>query len=381
MKKLLFICSLVLSSFCVQNASAQLADGFYHFKNSTTGRYISINDTDPQNYQLDKYSGDLNMAGFRTYLNYDTVSVSPSCIIYVRRLDNGKYDLCGQGSSIYEMSSGRFGVSLIPQGGNTYKISGTYQGVEKRLADGSASTKDSWLMNRLTETENWRAIPVNTSDEYIGIRPDVRTAKGEYYGTIYAGFSFRMVSPGMKAYCVGNAQGATFKMDEIGQDVIPASTPVIIKCNSSNPSENKIEPVRDNPSFSMPNCLDGVYCALSGVAKHFNAKEYYPITMRIIGVNDKGELAFVKAKPEDLYKDLYLRANKAYLRVDSNAADVMTVGPGTGIETIFKDEPSEGILFTPNGVRVPDRKTQRPGIYILRNSDGTTRKIIIKEAK
>ena len=60
MKKLLFVCSFVLSSFCVQNASAQLADGFYHFKNATTGRYISINDTDPQNYQLNTYSGDMS---------------------------------------------------------------------------------------------------------------------------------------------------------------------------------------------------------------------------------------------------------------------------------------------------------------------------------
>jgi len=378
MKKLLFVCSFVLSSFCVQNASAQLADGFYHFKNATTGRYISINDTDPQNYQLNTYSGDLNMAGFRTYLDYDTVAVSPSCIIYVRKLDNGKYDLCGQGSSIYELSSGRFGVSLVPQGGDTYIISGTYQGVEKKLADGSPSTKDSWLMNRLTETENWKAIPVNSSNEYIGIRPDVRTADGEFYGTIYAGFSFRMVSPGMKAYYVSSAQGSTFKMEEIVQDVIPASTPVIIRCNSSNPADNKIEPVRDNSAFSLPNCLQGVYCALSGVAKHFNAKEYTPVTMRVIGVNDKGELAFVKAKPENLYNDLYLRANKAYLQVDGDAASTMTVGSGTGIQTITRDELSEGTLYTLNGVRVPEERTQRPGIYILRSNDGTTRKVIIK---
>ena len=378
MKKLLFVCSFVLSSFCVQNASAQLADGFYHFKNATTGRYISINDTDPQNYQLNTYSGDLNMAGFRTYLNYDTVAVSPSCIIYVRKLDNGKYDLCGQGSSIYELSSGRFGVSLVPQGGDTYIISGTYQGVEKKLADGSPSTKDSWLMNRLTETENWKAIPVNSSNEYIGIRPDVRTADGEFYGTIYAGFSFRMVSPGMKAYYVSSAQGSTFKMEEIVLDVIPASTPVIIRCNSSNPADNKIEPVRDNSAFSLPNCLQGVYCALSGVAKHFNAKEYTPVTMRVIGVNDKGELAFVKAKPENLYNDLYLRANKAYLQVDGDAASTMTVGSGTDIQTITRDELSEGTLYTLNGVRVPEERTQRPGIYILRSNDGTPRKVIIK---
>ena len=378
MKKLLFVCSFVLSSFCVQNASAQLADGFYHFKNATTGRYISINDTDPQNYQLNTYSGDLNMAGFRTYLDYDTVAVSPSCIIYVRKLDNGKYDFCGQGSSIYELSSGRFGVSLVPQGGDTYIISGTYQGIEKKLADGSPSTKDSWLMNRLTETENWKAIPVNTSDEYIGIRPDVRTADGEYYGTIYAGFSFRMVSPGMKAYYVSSTQGSTFKMEEIVQDVIPASTPVIIRCNSSNPTDNKIEPVNDNAAFNQSNCLQGVYCALSGVAKHFNAKDYDPVTMRVIGLDNKGELAFITAKPENLYNDFYLRANKAYLQVDSGTASTMTKESGTNIKTIMKNEPSEGTLYSLNGVHIPEGSIQRPGIYILRSYDGTTRKVIIK---
>lgn len=233
-------------------------------------------------------------------------------------------------------------------------------------------------MNRLSETENWKAIPVNVSDEYLGIRPDVRTADGEYYGTIFAGFSFKMVSPGMKAYYVSSTQGSTFKMEEIGLDVIPASTPVIIRCNSSNPADNKIEPVFDNTSFSQPNNLDGVYCALSGVAKHFNAKEYSPVTMRVIGVNDKGELAFVKAKPENLYKDLYLRANKAYLHVGVAAADVMTVGSGTGIKTIMKDEPSEGTLYSLNGVRVPAGKASRSGVYILRQSDGTTKKIIVK---
>ena len=376
MKKIFL--TFMLTTVIMHSASAQLADGFYHFRNTTTGRYISINDTDPQNYQLDMHSGDLNMGGFRTYLNYDTVSVSPSCVFYVRRLDNGKYDLCGQGSSLYELSSGKFGVNLIPQGGDTYIISGTYQGFEKKLADGSASTKDSWLMNRLPETENWRAIPINISEEYIGIRPDIRTADGEYYGTIFAGFGFRMVSPGMKAYYVSSVQQSTFKMEEIGLDVIPASTPVIIRCSSSNPADNKIEPVFDNTSFSQSNYLDGVYCALSGVAKHFNAKEYTPVTMRVIGVNDKGKLAFVKAKPENLYKDLYLRANKAYLHVGVDAADVMTLGTVDGIKATSINEHAGGTLYAPSGIRVPAGKTPRSGIYILRQSDGTTKKIIVK---
>ena len=150
MKKI--FASLVLATVTMHSASAQLADGFYHVRNSVTGRYISINDTDPQNYQLNTNTGDLNMGGFRTYLNYDTVAVSPSCIIYIRMLDNGKYDFSGQGTSLYALSSGKFGVNLVPQGDDTYKITGSYQGFQKALADGSPSEKDSWLMNRLDAT-------------------------------------------------------------------------------------------------------------------------------------------------------------------------------------------------------------------------------------
>ena len=366
-----------MAAICTISASAQLADGFYHFKNTATGRYISINDTDTKNYQINTHSGDLNMGGFRTYLNYDTVAVSPSCIIYVSSLGNGKYDLRGQGSGLYEMSSGRFGVDLIAQGGNTYKISGTYQGFVKVLSDGSPSDKDSWLMNRLTETQQWQAVPVNTANEYIGIRPDVKTADGQYYGTIYAGFSFRLASPGMKAYYVSAAQGSSFKMEEVSQDIIPAATPVIIRCNSANPADNKIEPVSVAASFGLTNCLEGVYCALSGVSKHFNATLYDAITMRVIGLDDNGNLAFVRAKPEQLYKDIYLKANKAYLRVDANTADVMTIGTATGIETVKTEESTVGVLYALNGVRLPSSANPRPGIYILRTPNGTTKKVRI----
>ena len=370
--------SLMLTTVTMHSASAQVTDGFYHFRNTVTGRYISINDIDPKNYKVNVNSGDINLGGFRTYLNYDTVAVSPSCVIYVRKLDNGKYDFCGQGVSLNDLSSGQFGVNLVPLGGDTYKITGSYQGIQKALADGSPSEKDSWLMNRLTETQKWEALPVNTSDEYIGIRPDVRTANGEYYGTVYAGFSFRMASPGMKAYYVSRAQGSSFTMEEIVQDVVPASTPVIIRCNSSNPADNKIEPVRDDATFRLTNCLQGVYCSLSGVPKHFNATLYDAISMRVIGLDDKGELAFVTARPENLYKDVYLKANRAYLRVDGSAADVMTAGTETGIETMMNDGHSDGTLYTLNGIRVSVGKIQRSGIYILRQSDGTTKKVIMK---
>ncbi len=371
-------CIFAFALLCSLGASAQLVDGFYHFRNTVTGRYISLNDANPNNYEPNLNSGDVNMAGIRTYLNYDTVAVSPSCVFYAKKSSEGKYDISCQGTSLSKISGGRFTIDVFAQGDDVYRISGTYKGIEKWLSDGSPSEKDSWLMNRLTTTRDWKACPINTTDEYVGIRPEVKTADGEFYSTIYAGFAFRLASPGLKAFYISKATGNAVTMVEVGMDEIPASIPVVIKCNSSDPTDNKIEPVIDIAKFSKANCLRGVYCALSGVAKHTNVTPYDPSTMRVIGLDSEGKLAFVKAKDSDLYNNLYLRANKAYLLVGSEAADVMTATIGTGIETIQTDDTSEGELYMLNGVRVSSGTVTSPGIYIHRQKDGTSRKVIVK---
>lgn len=306
------------------SVSTKLSDGFYYFKNAATGRYISFNDTNPENYLISA-SGDVNMAGIRTYINYDTVSVSPSCVIFVKNLGNNQYDLTFQDSNLKGLLSNISDIKITYVDNEKYTIHIIYNGITKYLCDGSSSEKDSWLMNRLEETRYWIPIPINTTDNYIGVRPDVKTASGEFWGTIYTGFNFKVASEGMAAYYVSDAEGAEFNLERINEEVIPAGTPVVIRCNSSNPKDNKIEPVLGDYSFSGNNKLGGVYCALSGVAQHFNATEYAPITMRVIGLNDTGELSFVKANPENLYNDIYLRANKAYLKVNSTDAEVLSL--------------------------------------------------------
>ena len=369
MKKI--ISTAVLVACCTLGMNAQITNGFYHIKNATTGRYVSVNDTDPGNYPISQ-SGDVNMAGIRTYINYDTVSVSPSCVFFIKNLDNGKYDMSSQGSSLYEMANKKYSINLTPAGNGNYTIWGIYNGITKYLSDGSASSKDSWMMNRLEETKYWTFVPINTSDEFIGIRPDVKTANGAYFGTIYAGFSFRLASPGMSAYYVSNAGGKGFTMEEIKDEVIPFATPVVIRCNSADPADNKIEPVTGDYQFYHVNWLGGVFCALSGVAKHFNAKDYDPVTMRVLGTSEEGELAFIKAKPENLYNDFYLRGNKAYLNVNPGDADVMTLGGYDGINSIESDV-KENDLYTITGIKVPKGAAPRAGIYIQKG-----KKIIIK---
>ena len=371
MKRLIF--AVIISIFCVFGAKAQLTDGYYHIKNATTGRYISINDTDPGNYKATQ-AGDVNMGGIRTYINYDTVAVSPSCVIYIKSLGNGGYDLVSQGSSLYNMANQKLAINITSSGNGTYKIHGTAQGITKYLSDGSPSGSDSWMMNNRVDTQDWIPIPINTTDQFIAVRPDVKTADGQYFGTIRAGFSFRLVSEGMAAFYVSNAGGTGFTMNQIEGDIVPAGIPVIIRCNSANIEDNKIEPVIGGYTFDNPNWLEGVYCSIS-VAKHRNTTPYDQITMRLLGLSDKGELAFVKDVPaERLYKEQYLMANKAYLKVNPGDADVMTHGGYTpeAINSVKTDSNTTNI-YTLTGIRLPDGVAPKAGIYIKNG-----KKIIIR---
>lgn len=377
MKKI--ICSVILTTICSVSANAQLADGYYHFKNTVTGRYVSVNDTDPNNYPVSQ-SGDVNMGGIRTYINYDSVAVSPSCVIYVKNLGNGKYDIISQASSLYNMANKKLTINLIQTGEGAYKFSGTANGITKELSDGSPSQSDSWLMNRLSETRNWFAIPINTTDEFIAVRPDIKTADGNYYGTIYAGFSFKLASEGMAAFYISNAGGTGFTMNRIEDDIVPAGTPVIIRCNSANIEDNKIMPIAGGYTFDKPNWLGGVYCSIN-VAKHHNTTLFDKVTMRLLGLNDKGEMAFVTNVPaERLYKEQYLMANKAYLKVNPGDAEVMTHGGYTpepepepqAISSVMTDD-KESTIYTLTGVRIPDGVTPKAGIYVKNG-----KKIILK---
>lgn len=370
---------LFILAICSMTTKAQIPDGFYHIKNADTGRYLSLNDTNPENYPVNKTSGSVNLAGIRTYLNYDSVSVSPSCVIFIKSLGNGQYDLAGQGSSFYEMTSHKLPIDIKEVSNGVYILSGTHSGFTKELMDRSPSDEDGYIMGSGSSGMNrWNIIPINTTNEFIGIRPDIKTSNGGYFGTIYAGFNFKLVSPGMAAFYVSNAGGSSFTLEEIKDEVIPFATPVIIRCNSANPEDNKIEPIAGGYNSVGMNFLGGVYCSLVGVAGHTNVTPYNPSTMRVLGLDSKGEIAFINAKdrPEllvtDRYGAQYLRGNKAYLKVNPGDADVMTIG-GTGIKDIKSVTSTSGSIYTLTGIRLPEGITPKSGVYI---KDG--KKMIIK---
>ena len=371
--------SIVLATIAITSASAQIADGFYYIKNQYSGRYMSIQDNNASHYTVSATAGKAKLFGVRTYSNWADICTMPSCVIYIKRINGNQYDFEAQGSSLYNLSGKRMYPTLVPQSDGSYLASGTISEMTTYLVEKNPDPKisESYIdINANAIRKNdlsrlWIPVPINTSDNYLGIKTDVKTDDG-YYGTIYAGFAFKLVSDGMKAYYISEINNNKFTLKEIS-GTIPAATPVIIKCASNDPKKNKILPVKTIGIDATANKLKGVYCASTIANFGNNWEPYNPSTMRVIGTNG-GKLAFVKASEADLYERKYLKGNKAYLTVPSGSADVMTES-GTGITTIMSDdvtEDKEG-LYTLTGVKIPDNVTPKPGIYI---KDG--KKIIIK---
>ena len=365
--------SLLLLTVGYLGIRAQISDGFYYVQNSYTGRYISIADNDKSHYNIQiEGGGKKTLGGLKAIKSWDDVRTYPSCIIYVRNVSGNNYDLEGQGSSLYQLTGGKLYATLTPNGDGSYKATGTYK-VTVTLGDTSTNKdKSESYLGTATEdnVSSWIPKRVDTGDNYLGIKPDVQ-ADGAYYGTIFAGFAFKLASSGMKAYYISEASGSKITLKEISGS-IPANTPVIIKCTSNDPANNKIEPVTSGGTSINDNKLGGVYCATTTM-KFTNVTLYDQTKMRVIG-SDNGKLAFVKASASDLVEEKYLKANQAYLAVPSGSADIMTES-GTGITTISKDDISkdkEG-LYTLTGIRIPDDVTPQPGIYI---KDG--KKIVVK---
>ena len=363
------ILSTLVSILIPNIASAQLnGDGFYRIQNNASQRYITINDDIVGEVNMSSTTADLS--NIVTWRGFDYVKSNPASIIYIEAVGS-RYNLAGQGTSVYKITGGRAYLDLPARDGGTYLIQTTYSGATVRLYDNSKSADKGSVMQKNSNADYmyWRILPINTSDNYLGLQPTVQAADG-YYGTLYASYSFKKVSDGIKIYYIDNVQQGACRLQEITTEIIPGNTPIIFKCSSNDPAQNMIMPVIDAGTGVSGNQMGGTFFA-STTNKHKEYVEYNASTMRVLGVNSNNELVFTTATAAQLANDgQHIPMNTCWLNVsESITGDLLAVDAAnySGIQTINNDATSSNTkqgTYSLSGIRVDDSKPMKPGIYI-----------------
>lgn len=372
MKKIVTAILALIATPCI----AQLnGDGYYRIQNNSTERYVTI--TDDIVGGIDLGTTTVDMTNITTWRGFDNVKSNPASILYINKV-NTKYDLESQAISVHAITGGKAYVDLIDCTQGIYIIGATAKGLTKYLYDVTGS-KDNSSVADYGDEENryWRIKPLDTTDNYIGFTPTLQTSEG-WYGTFYAAFPFKVVSEDVHVYIVDGVKDGKFQMKEITDEIKPALTPMIIRCSTNDAASNQIIPVVETTSQPSDNLLKGtLFCSFNYL--HEEYVKFDTNTMRVLGVNNSGELVLTKDNSSLIKKmsKYYIPANTAYLYVAkglSGEYKLVSRDEYTGIQSIeATPESAAKGTFTLSGVKVDDSKKLSPGVYI---KDG--KKIVLK---
>lgn len=370
------IITVLLTALLTLSASAQLSDGYYRLQCKQTGRYLAVHNN-YVNKEAAKQTGQIDLQSLETIDGFDNIVNDPGSIIYLKKTSKG-YVIEGQGFTTESK-----GLYLkLTKVNDAYRIYSdlVYNGVKytRYLRDYQSNSGQTYITTDASKSTNWEwyITPVSSSDkQYFGLKGDVKVGKN-YYTTIYATFPIKLGS-GMKAFSVNSLTESSCSLKDIG-NVIPAKTPVVIQCAGKDASSNKVTPLASDNASVNGDKLDGVvfcYPVIVGGKERrknpmWNAKDYDPETMRILGEAD-GKLCFITANKENYP---YLAANRAYLPVAKGSALNITTDGTTGIESIDgatainADKNTAAVqqqgTYTLSGVRLPENSKPLKGLYI-----------------
>mgnify|MGYP006916076511 CR=1 FL=1 len=393
-------------------------DGYYRIKNKGEAhRYISIvNDrVDDTNKKVDVTSTssfvDIQVYALSTVKNPIT---DPGSILYITGTKMGndyQVSIQAQGVSTEKLTKDQK-LQVINQNylyaeykGVSLYLSDTYESFLKDLDMNACIISGKRQRNDAKEYATWDIIKVDNTSEFIGVKPEI-TVGEKKYATLYTSFAYEL-SDGLKAYYIDkhkyeNVAEPIAEMKEISK-IVPASTPVIIECDSDDPLENKIIPLLTDaaPASIQGNELKGnyfCYVKMAGDkeneeptlgAQLKNVVNYDADTMRVLGIAN-GKLALVPANDDQLVvtnKGKYLPANKAYITISQSESEVTAKGisvlspedyeiAATSIKSALYNQPNnkQGV-YTLEGIKVSENTFDGlpKGIYISNN-----KKVVVK---
>ena len=403
MRRVLLTCIITLIAFPL---SAQSYPGFYRIMNKgAAGRYISI-----QNTKVSDEAKSIN------YSSGTSVNTAVEALQLIRAKDKDS-----DAGTILYITGSNDGLSLDAQGMNTQKLLNNLGQGDLKLQKGSKGelytsvsgysiylldygftypatmtstcgvATSSWITKELETDERnyvlWTLKKIDNEKEFFGVKPSEGIqVDNKYYTTLYTAFAYQ-IPENMKAFYIDqyNYNGTPIaELKEITDRKIPALTPVIIECSSSNVSDNKVVLLEEELNPISGNKLKGnVFCYLpqgNEDPKLKNALEYTNSTMRVLA-SVNGKLAFVADNNNALVSKngiKYIPANKAYLPINAayntaTANGIFLLPPdeyavAASINKVVTNELDKTGIYTLTGVKIKEDNNIEDlpsGIYII----------------
>lgn len=358
MKKyaLLFFALLLAVNVCAQYSSV----GYYRIQNKKTERYITVIDNKGS---VDLASTTADLGAVETIKYFKKVVSNPASVIYIAPEGDG-YDLKCQGTSTYSIIS--YYIKIRDNKDGTYKAYAEHSGLVKYLCDENTSYDEGLVLTNSTVARDWYIEPVSLADgTYFGLTPEI-TIGNDHYLSFYASFPFSLASTGMTAYYIDKAERKMAVCKEVTDGVVPAATPVIIKCSSTSTANNKLDLLTSTEAKVSGNLLRGVYFK-NTTKRHNNVVANDTATVRVLGKTSTGSLGFVKSDAD------FLSANTAYLTVPAGSPaefkfvnEEQYIAGVNGVEANQVEKPTG--TYSLLGVRMDNDNNQQQsatkGIYI-----------------
>lgn len=388
MKKRLFL--LLLGCATMLGAQAQLnGAGYYRVKNVTSGRYMSLSDNQSRGVDFNSCTADCG--AMQTSKIMDNIYSDPGSIFYLDHISGVSYNVVGQGTSLHDIINYYIYISPV---GSYYKIYQEQKGQRITLSDFDDVEEDESYVATTGGKTTWYITPLNTTDNYIGVKPTISVGD-KHYAAVFTGYPYTL-GAGMKAYYINKVieeEGVVIIKELTG--TIPAKTPVLIECSSTDISKNQITPVLNSDAVPSDNVANGVYfCLGDRWSAHYNSTKFDPATMRVLSLNTYGNLA-VSTSTQNLKTVMIeprgadgkhltvtaIPANSWYIPVSSSAPSELKLVTAeqyaTGIKDITVKPASLYNVYTLEGVQIKKNATSisdlHPGIYIING-----KKVVIK---
>lgn len=299
-----FLPTLFLAAAAVTPAAAQLpGNGYYRVQNDITERYAFLTDNKGK---LNASATTVDVRAIELWKGFDKACCDPATVLYFTNSSGNQWNITAQGTNLHDIIG--YYVNLRKVSDGVYYAYGTTSGATKYLGDADATDSEQGEMSTEAKGDlrKWRITPITADGaNYFGVKPTV-TAGGKYYQPFFADFPFSASSTGLKFYYISKVEYGMAVLQEIN-GTVPAKTPVYIECSHPLPTDNRLN-LGGSASAISDNLLGGVYFK-NETNSHRNVTPYDAATMRLLGNDANGNLAFVTADVQ------YLPANQAYLKV------------------------------------------------------------------